>query len=163
MIIRIVGERVRISILWYRINQRVMKEPLFVRLICCLPQIVFEIKCWQDKCVCSGFLKFNRSECCSHSLWFHARDCATSPSIYRGLQMSKETPIWIDRRVQIWRGTMVGCNSSKQLQNGLPQAVENTTGSPWCPLLKYPGQAKRASLPLSTHGAHHRPTVTTRK
>jgi len=91
----IVGERVRIRILWYRINQRVVNKSLSVRLICCIPQIVFGIKRWQDKCICLGFLKFNQSEYCSHSLWFHPRNCVSSSSICRGLKSLEEAPLRI--------------------------------------------------------------------
>ena len=61
-------------------------KSLSVRLICCIPQIVFGIKRWWTSVYVRVSQTNNLTGCCSHSIRFQPRDCVPSLLLYRSLK-----------------------------------------------------------------------------
>ena len=81
--------------MWYWIYRSNLVRTLSLKLICYTTNsLKDEIQVFLSELF--GFLKFKKYECCSHSLWFHTRDCVPSPSTYRSLKMPEKTP-YLDR------------------------------------------------------------------
>ena len=119
--------------LWDQIYQQILNEIPFMRLIYCIPQIVFEIKCWQDRCSCLSFLKYNNGSVIlvilfpSHSYVSFLRHVFLL--VHDRYKLSQDTIK--DRQVLLVEDGVANLFKQALLKNHPPWAVVSTTSCSW--------------------------------